>query len=68
MGRGVRPVSKAGIEGLSDMQLAAYIADTRIRILQMSKASLRNGYKDQLRLAEQVREARVSPRDAAENG
>lgn len=63
MGRGVRPVSREGIEALTDAQLAAYIADTRLRVAQMSKASLRKNYANELRLAVEVQAHRTSKAD-----
>jgi hypothetical protein len=59
MGRRVRPVSREGIESLSDAALAAYIADTKFRVARMTKASLRKDYADQLRLAEEVKAQRA---------
>jgi len=60
MARGVRPVDHDGIHRLTDAQLDAYIADTKRRIAAMSKATLRNSYRDQLRTAELIKRERTT--------
>jgi hypothetical protein len=43
---------------MSDAALNAYIADTRHRISAMTKATLRQAYAEQLRIAERVKAER----------
>jgi hypothetical protein len=45
---------------MSDAGLGAYIADTKIRIAMMTKATLRKSYENQLRIAEEVRTERLT--------
>ena len=60
MARGTRPTTREGLERMSNAVLDAYMADTKIRIAMMTKATLRKSYENQLRIAEEVRTERLT--------